>query len=354
MSFHENIDSIKNQVIPEELDLTYLKLFNIMLTIQEEYKEIESKDYDSLEKVKEKENVKLLLEEQINQLKSLRKKEELLIKREKELEFKLLNGEILSKKEEDAFHLIYEKKSILAKNISSVIKRISRLNYNFMTLDSERYKNENKIEQDRNLIKNRIDDLIKLIETIEKSNFGLERLDRLEVKENHLNNNNKIILEQNKNVSNEVLDSFNRIFKNSLEIRINMFREIYNEALLLIEAYRKHENINFDNINILINLFDIKLCDKPYSIFPYSNINDDLRHINEYSLIIEEINNITKGELSKEEVKLLGQRVYNELNNTDMSHNFLHDSVYAILPYLDKVYKKRNGKGLKNIDKLKK
>lgn len=328
-SYFENIESVEKKIIPEEINSVYKRIFELMCIVRNEYVSIYDNDYHSYDAYKTKFYVKNENRAFFEQLKALIENEDRLLQRERALEEKLLNNTITNE-EYKLLSSIQDKKLLILKNKHSISKRLNRGNSKINEYEDKRLNNETNIEKSKKVIKESIDELIELLNKVEKENLGIDRLNGLMIKENHIGEFNNIIKTHRSDimpdvpVSDSIITSIDSIFKNSLEIRIGMYKDIYKEAYNFVDTYKKHDEYNFNKINEISKLYASSLGNKSaYSIFPYTNINDDERHFNEYAFIVEQVNKAYKGELSQDEIRVLYKRVEKEANATDMSHNFL-------------------------------
>lgn len=336
--FKENIESVEKNVIPEKMTSIYVNILEIMARVRKNYSDIQLSDIGSLNNFKNTKKYSDNKENALLQLNSLREMESSLLVREKELEDKLISGGNLSDEEYKLFSTLETKRDKIQKNKFSILKKIHFSNINVEKYDGKRLDEENNIEIARNSIKEDIEMLSNYMSKLEKNNLGLERLNGLSVQEHHIMElNNLIDIYDNRNHTYSSKENIDKLFKNSLEIRINMFKDIYYEASKLISSYKKQENIDFQKVNELEALFKTDIWNCPYILYPdvdknMSNMND--RHLSEYADIVEQINLVSNGKMSKEEISDLKLKIYDENLMVDMAHNYLNAKEVYFSQYL--------------------
>lgn len=327
MNYHETIERVETRVIPEKMNDLYIRLMMLLTELRQSYAKISLNDIKSNNHYRKKEIGHENREANINQIKSLRKKESDLLEKERNIQDKLINGEQITYKEYVLLESLKEKRDLISKNISSVLKNIHFSNNNIRKNDEQRLISENEIENSRENIKLIIASLTKTIKQIEDKDLGLDRLNGLSVQDKHISELNGLINEYtSKKHLVAPVENIDKLFENSLGIRINMFKDIYNEAVRAVTSYKKRDEIDFEKINELEALYASKLWDKPYSLYPYVDnflLDISSRHLTEYANIVENINRAYRGELTKEEIVDLKKVIEQENLNTDMAHNYL-------------------------------
>lgn len=350
MNYHEMVENVEKKVIPEEITSVYTAIISLISKIKENYNLIRTSDFSSFNGYREFIKVNEKRRDVILQLESLRKIEEDLLKRERELEDKLIGGIQLSETDYKLLTTLKEKRNKISKNKDSILKSIHFSNNGINKSNDKRITSENVIELTKKDLKDNIELLNSYIEKLNFKNLGVDRLEGLSIEDRHINELNGLV----ENYANEkglvVPSGIGNIFKNALEIRINMFKDIYKESEKIISSYKRHEDIDFNKITELESLFNTRVWDKPYSIYPYvdNDLKDmDDRHFNEYSNILAKLNMVTKGELSVDEIEELKLKIHKENFQTDMTHNYLSYKFADLTRYLSYVKERINNKEVK-------
>ena len=349
MNYHELVQSTEKKVIPQEMMSIYTDIMLCMERIRTNYSEIKLSDMSSLNSYRERTKSDDKRNEAISQLRSLVKIEKDLLDREAKLENKLISGEILTYEEYELLSTLKEKRDKISKNKDSILKGVHYSNNSIRKNDEKRVNSETQIEIARKAIRDDIEHLNQLINKLKVKKLDLDRLEGLSIEDRHIIELNSVInnyCAEEKLVSSSI-DSIDKLFKNSLEIRINMFKDIYLEANSLVANYKKHEDFDFTKINELSALFGTRVWEYPYSIYPYPDMdskNANERHLTEYADIVEQINLSCRGELSEEELNALKNRIYQENLKTDMFHNNLSYKQADLSKYISYVIERAKEK----------
>lgn len=329
--YQEGLKEIELEVIPKKISSMYEKLEKLMTEIYKSFSLISVYDSQSFYSAKKARSSNSSYQVLLEQYEGINRNEEKLLAKERELEKKITSNEKITEKELEILEDCKNKKSLLEKNKLAILKNMIGDKRAFDKRDASRMDYESNIEEIRKEVSEKISELTSLVEEIDNENLGKDRLDGLSVEKRHVDKLNKHIEDYSEKhdqaeYSDYVVNTIDDLFKNSMEIKIELYKQLYDCATQMISEYKKHNEMDYSKLEAINNLMNSRITKIYSEIYPYYYTDRDLRDNRHFSVltdVISGVNGAVKGEISEDGIDDLKQMIHEEDLEIDMKHNYI-------------------------------